>query len=257
MDFPQNIRKLLPRLHPRQSQPPNSSQKLNCVQNIRTNPRAVEPHATPCFCRFCGASLRSNGQFCEHCGQAISLQCYPDACFKRICNAAQLNFKGLFPICPDAQGRYQTSKRGVHPPWTEKLEDLAASGFPSADSALALCLTGFRTREFLTLTRFSCDPANHALRGSSKTEAGKDRIVPVHPKLQPYNNWRFQENNPYDCLICNRYAKASKDKTCWKVLIFAYFLFSSPILSFFVHTAMNKLMILWTITYGKARCHPL
>ena len=120
-----------------------------------------------------------------------------------------------------------------------------------------ICLTGFRTSEFLTLTRFSCDPANHALRGSSKTEAGKDCIVPVHAKLQPYNNWRSQENNPYDCLICNRHAKASKDKTCWKVLIFAYFLFSSPILSFFVHTAMNKLMILWTITYGKARCHPL
>lgn len=51
-----------------------------------------------------------------------------------------------------------------------------------------ICLTGFRTSEFLTLTRFSCDPANHALRGSSKTEAGKDCIVPVHAKLQPYNN---------------------------------------------------------------------
>lgn len=70
----------------------------------------------------------------------------------------------------------------------KKLEDLAASGFPGADSALALCLTGFRISEFLALTRFSYDPGNHALRGGSKTEAGKDCIVPVHAKLQPYNN---------------------------------------------------------------------
>lgn len=41
MDFAQNIRKLLPRLRPRQSQPPNSSQKLNCVQNIRTTPKQL------------------------------------------------------------------------------------------------------------------------------------------------------------------------------------------------------------------------
>lgn len=70
----------------------------------------------------------------------------------------------------------------------KRLEDLAASGFPGADSALALCLTGLRTSEFLTLTRFSYDPGNHALRGGSKTEARKDCIVPVHPKFQPYNN---------------------------------------------------------------------
>ena len=90
--------------------------KIELCSKHSDNPQAVEPHATPCFCRFCGASLRSDGQFCEHCGQAISLQRYPDACFERICNAARLNFKGLFPVCPDAQGRYQTSKRGVHPP---------------------------------------------------------------------------------------------------------------------------------------------
>lgn len=34
MGFPQNIRKLLPRLRPRQSQPPNSSPKLDGVQTF-------------------------------------------------------------------------------------------------------------------------------------------------------------------------------------------------------------------------------
>lgn len=53
--------------------------KIELCSKHSDNPQAVEPHATPCFCRFCGASLRSDGQFCEHCGQAISLQRYPDA----------------------------------------------------------------------------------------------------------------------------------------------------------------------------------
>ena len=39
----------------------------------------------------------------------------------------------------------------------KKLEQLAADGFPWADTVLMLCYTGFRITEFLTLTRFSYD----------------------------------------------------------------------------------------------------
>lgn len=67
----------------------------------------------------------------------------------------------------------------------KRLEQLAASGFPGADSVLVLCLTGFRIREFLALTQFSYDSEEKTLTGGSKTEAGKDRVIPVHPKIQP------------------------------------------------------------------------
>ena len=67
-----------------------------------------------------------------------------------------------------------------------KLKQLATDGFPLADTALMLCYTGFRIKAFLSLTRFNYDPVEHTLRGGSKSDAGKDRVVPVHPLIQPY-----------------------------------------------------------------------
>lgn len=68
-----------------------------------------------------------------------------------------------------------------------QLEQMAAAGVPWADTALILCYTGFRVSEFLQLTRFSYHPEDGGyLQGGLKTEAGKNRIVPVHPKIRPY-----------------------------------------------------------------------
>lgn len=67
-----------------------------------------------------------------------------------------------------------------------QIEQLAAEGFPYADTVLMLCYTGFRITEFLTLTPLSYDVKEDALCGGIKTAAGKNRIVPVHPKIKPY-----------------------------------------------------------------------
>lgn len=68
-----------------------------------------------------------------------------------------------------------------------KLAQLAADGFPWADTVLMLCYTGFRVSEFLQLTRFSYHPEDGGyLQGGLKTAAGKNRIVPVHPKIKTY-----------------------------------------------------------------------
>jgi len=56
---------------------------------------------------------------------------------------------------------------------------------PGGDACLVLCYTGFRVTEFCQLTKFSYDPVNKTLRGGIKTDAGTDRIVPVHSKIQP------------------------------------------------------------------------
>lgn len=67
------------------------------------------------------------------------------------------------------------------------LERMAAEGFPWADTALMLCYTGYRISEFLTLSPFSYRPQSGGyLVGGTKTDAGKNRIVPVHPKIKPY-----------------------------------------------------------------------
>lgn len=56
---------------------------------------------------------------------------------------------------------------------------------PGGDACLVLCYTGFRVSEFCELTKFSYDPVNKTLTGGMKTEAGTDRIVPVHRKILP------------------------------------------------------------------------
>lgn len=83
----------------------------------------------------------------------------------------------------------------------KKLEQLAKQGFPWADTVLMLCYTGFRISEFLSLTRFSYHPDGDYLQGGMKTAAGKDRIVPVHPKIKPYlTEWLARGG---DTIICN------------------------------------------------------
>ena len=90
-----------------------------------------------------------------------------------------------------------------------KLEELAREDFPWADTVLMLCYTGFRISEFLSLTRFNYHSEYGGyLQGGLKTKAGKNRIVPVHPKIAPYlKRWLEKDG---DTLI-NREGKAIND----------------------------------------------
>ena len=79
----------------------------------------------------------------------------------------------------------RADRGGTRNPFTEedlkKLKVAAMEGIPNADILLTMCATGFRPSEFLTLKHESYDPECHTLRGGAKTDAGKNRIVPVHP----------------------------------------------------------------------------
>lgn len=82
----------------------------------------------------------------------------------------------------------------------KQIEQLAREGFPWADTALMLCYTGFRITEFLTLTRFSYNAEARTLTGGIKTEAGRNRVVPVHPKIQPYlDRWLSRNGSAIIC----------------------------------------------------------
>lgn len=93
----------------------------------------------------------------------------------------------------------------------KKLETMAAGGDQWAGTVLILCYTGFRITEFLTLTRFSYHADGNYLQGGLKTEAGKDRIVPVHPKIKPYLNYWLKQNA--DTIICDARGKAIRSNT--------------------------------------------
>lgn len=67
----------------------------------------------------------------------------------------------------------------------ERVAELAGTSH-WADTVLILCYTGFRINELLALRPEDYDPEADTLTGGSKTEAGKDRAVPVHPRIKPY-----------------------------------------------------------------------
>lgn len=84
-----------------------------------------------------------------------------------------------------------------------KLEEAAERGFMYADLIVIMCYTGWRINEFLSLTRFSWDPENHTLTGGEKTEAGKNRIVPVSDKVMPYLQKWLDKDGP--TIVCKEY----------------------------------------------------
>lgn len=78
----------------------------------------------------------------------------------------------------------------------EQIEQMAQDGIPWADTVLMLCYTGFRIAEFLALTKESYHADGDYLQGGLKTEAGKNRIIPVHPRIKPYlMAWLKKEGN--------------------------------------------------------------
>lgn len=69
----------------------------------------------------------------------------------------------------------------------DALEKLKANvgKVPYADYIVAQCYLGFRPSELLDLDAANYDRKNKAITGGAKTEAGRNRIVTVSPKIQP------------------------------------------------------------------------
>ena len=66
------------------------------------------------------------------------------------------------------------------------LERTAAAGDVWVGTVLILIYTGLRVGELLALTPFAVDLREWTITGGLKTDAGRDRVVPIHPKIRPY-----------------------------------------------------------------------
>ena len=64
------------------------------------------------------------------------------------------------------------------------------------DTILILIYTGMRISEMLQLTKFNIDLKNMVITGGIKTEAGKNRVIPIHPIIQPYIKKWYDKNGP-------------------------------------------------------------
>jgi site-specific recombinase XerD len=90
----------------------------------------------------------------------------------------------------------------------QKLE--RAEGTPWVDTILMLIYTGMRINELLGLTIFGVDLDRQVITGGLKTEAGKNRAIPIHPKILKYIEYWYNQNGQY--LICNDKGKRISDK---------------------------------------------
>jgi len=78
------------------------------------------------------------------------------------------------------------------------------------DTILILIYTGMRINEFLSLTKFSVDMDKQLITGGLKTEAGKNRVIPINPKILKHIQKWYNKNG--DRLICKEDGKEIKDK---------------------------------------------
>lgn len=68
---------------------------------------------------------------------------------------------------------------------------------PQVDSILILIYSGWRVGELLALENARVDVTEWTFQGGKKTAAGKNRIVPIHPRIQPLVARRYDPAEKY------------------------------------------------------------
>lgn len=68
---------------------------------------------------------------------------------------------------------------------------------PNVDTVLIMIYSGFRIGELLTLRNLDIDLENRTIKGGIKTNAGKNRIVPINLKILPLIKARMSPKNEY------------------------------------------------------------
>lgn len=79
----------------------------------------------------------------------------------------------------------------------EEIELLFKSTIPYADTILILIYTGFRVGELLDVKCTDINAEEWYIRGGAKTDAGKNRLVPINKKIQPFIKERLDLGNEY------------------------------------------------------------
>lgn len=91
-----------------------------------------------------------------------------------------------------------------------------ADDVPGVEDILIMSYTGFRPSEYLALTADNYNEASQTLTGGAKTDAGKDRVVTLSPKIAPVVAQRAAREGP----ICK-----AADGNAWSLKAFSAELF--------------------------------
>lgn len=105
------------------------------------------------------------------------------------------NYARTFSVSDDVIKEQENSKRG-HIPFTDdeiqKLWDNLYT-FPYVDVILIQCYAGWRPQELGLIEVSNVDLEKKTITGGMKTDAGTDRIVPIHHRVLPLIKKRYDE----------------------------------------------------------------
>jgi len=87
------------------------------------------------------------------------------------------------------------------------------------DTILILLYSGFRIGELLTLKTDHINLQEGTFTGGIKTNAGKNRVVPIHSKIAPLVQRRLDENSPFFIQIGGHPITQTAYRTYWKCLM--------------------------------------
>lgn len=105
------------------------------------------------------------------------------------------NYARTFQLSGDIIQEKEEARRG-HIPFNEKEIQLLwdnLDNFKYADVILIQCYSGWRPQELGLIKLQNVDLKNWTFMGGLKTDAGKDRIVPIHTKIRPLVQKRYEE----------------------------------------------------------------
>lgn len=92
-----------------------------------------------------------------------------------------------------------------HEPFTdEEIKRIEALQAPFVDLVIICIYTGLRPQEMAILKRSDIDFDKLTITGGIKTEAGKNRVIPIHPHIKPLIQARYQMSEGHEALILDR-----------------------------------------------------
>lgn len=87
------------------------------------------------------------------------------------------------------------------------------------DSVLFFLYTGFRIGEMLTIESDNVNLDDLTIKGGIKTKAGKDRIVPIHPRIEKYVRMRKAQGHKYLFSYNGKKLSASQYYIFWNAIM--------------------------------------
>lgn len=136
------------------------------------------------------------------------------------------NYSRTFNISTDTIKDIRDRKKD-HISFTEdEIEKLWEVAFDNKHAATILiqCYSGWRPQELSTIRLENVDFENWTFEGGMKTDAGKDRIVPIHTKIRPLVELKYKEAQELGSdFLFNSVEKHSKYKDDIRLTYTRYF----------------------------------